>query len=178
MRTHTAVLAFMLAFAAMGHAAPAAPPLQAELSAAPGNPASPQMGDRLNYHSIIRNTGPAPLANVIAWLGLVQVDHGQEQPVDLEDWSAHKALTIPSLAPGQAVQTDWPMRLIASGHYRIVVSVVSGSGELVPSPFVDLAVRAKPVVQSTRVLPVALGLPLLLLAGLLLRCRRGWSISA
>ena len=41
---------------------------------------------------------------MIAWLSLVQVDLGKEQPVDLEDWSAHKVVTIASLAPGQAVE--------------------------------------------------------------------------
>lgn len=150
------------------------PSLQVDLAPAPANPASPQMGDRLSYRTSIRNVGKAPVEGIVAWLALVQVDRGKEQPVDLEDWSAHKAVTIASLAPGQAVQTDWPMRLIAAGHYRVVVSAAaSGGGPLAPSPCVDLAVRAKPVVESSRVLPVALGVPALLLAGLLLRRRQG-----
>jgi len=154
--------------------ATAAPALQVDLAPAPANPASPQMGDRLSYRTSIRNVGRAQVEGIVAWLGLVQVDKGKEQPVDLEDWSAHKAVTIPSLAPGQAVQTDWPMRLIAAGHYRVVVSAAAaGGGPLTPSPFVGLAVRAKPVVESGRVLPVALGVPALLLAGLLLRRRQG-----
>lgn len=148
--------------------------LRVDLTAAAGNPVSPQMGDRLSYRTSIRNVGAAPIQSIVAWLGLVQVDRGKEQPVDLEDWSAHKAVTIASLAPGQAVQTEWPMRLIAAGHYRVVVSAAaSGGGPLTPSAFVDLTVRAKPVVESSRVLPVALGVPVLLLAGLLLRRRQG-----
>ncbi len=153
--------------------------LQVDLTAAPANPAAPQMGDRLSYRTNIRNVGAVPIPNIVAWLGLVQVDRGKEQPVDLEDWSAHKAVTIASLAPGQAVQTEWPMRLIAAGHYRVVVSAAaSGGGPLTPSPFVDLAVRAKPVVESGRVLPVALGVPALLVAGLLLRRRQGQGVPA
>ncbi len=154
--------------------AAATPSFQVDLVPAPANPVSPQMGDRLSYRTSIRNLGRAPVEGIVAWFGLVQVDKGKEQPVDLEDWSAHKAVTIPSLAPGQAVQTDWPMRLIAAGHYRVVVSAAAaGGGPLTPSPFVDLAIRAKPVVESGRVLPVALGVPALLVAGLLLRRRQG-----
>ena len=154
-------------------AGPAATPsLQVELAPDPGNPASPKMGDRLRYQSTIRNIGPAPVQGVVAWLGLVQVDPGLEQPVDLEDWSAHKAITVPLLAPGQSVSTEWPMRLIAAGRYRVVISAAAGDGPLSPSPFVDLAIRQKPVVESARVLPVALGVPALLLGSLVLLLRR------
>ena len=148
--------------------------LRVELTPAASNPAQPQMGDRLSYQTSIRNVGAAPIEGIVAWLGLVQVDRGKEQPVDLEDWSAHKAVTIPSLSSGQAIQTEWPLRLIASGHYRVVVSAAAADGgPLTPSPFVDLTVRAKPVVESSRVLPVAIGVPALLLTCLLVRRRQG-----
>jgi hypothetical protein len=178
--THVAIVALLLVTAVFGLSAqPAAaaaamahPSLQVDLAPDPGNPAKPKMGDRILYRSTIRNAGNAPVQGVVAWLGFVQVDPGQEQPVDLEDWSAHKAVTVPSLAPGQTVSTEWPMRLIAAGHYRVVVSAAAGDGALSPSPFVDVAVLQKPVVESGRVLPVALGVPALLAGGLLLRRRR------
>ncbi len=166
-----------LARPASGDHAVAAQPLQVELAPDPGNPANPKMGDQMLYRTTIRNAGTHPIRGGVAWLGLVQVDPGQEQPVDLEDWSAHKAVTIPVLAPDQAVATEWPMRLIAAGHYRVVVSAAAGDGALSPSPFVNLSVMEKPVVESGRVLPVALGMPALLLGGLLLR-RHGWRNAA
>lgn len=138
-------------------------PLAVELKPANTNPAAPQMGDYLTFRSVIKNTGNQPIDGVIAWISLVQVDKGKEQPVDLEDWSAHKAVAAYTLAPGAVIKTDWPMRLIQPGHYRVVVSAVSREGaELTPSPFADFAVKAKPVVESTRVLPVAFGVPLAL----------------
>lgn len=138
-------------------------PLAVDLAPSPDNPASPQMGDNLSFHSIIQNDGQTPEHGLIAWLSLVRIDPGNEQPVDLEDWSAHKAIAAKALAPGQTIQTDWPMRLIQDGIYRVVVSVVSRDGAgLTPSPFVDFSVRQKPVVESQRVLPVALGVPLLI----------------
>ena len=138
------------------------------------NPTSPQMGDTLAFHSVIHNAGNAPIEGLIAWLSLVQVDKGKEQPVDLEDWSAHKAVTASSIAPGGRLESTWPMRLIQAGKYRVVVSAVSRDGTgLVASPFADFTVRQKPVVESRRVLPVAFGVPLLLGAVMLWRWKIG-----
>jgi hypothetical protein len=147
----------------------AASPLKIELSPAPGNPAAPRMGDRLAFHSVITNTGQQPIDGVIAWVGLLKVDPGHEQPVDLEDWSAQKAVTQSTLPPGGTIEVDWPLRLIEDGHYRLVASAVSRSGEIATSPLADFSVQRKPVVESSRVLPVAFGVPLLLLALLLHR---------
>jgi hypothetical protein len=147
--------------------------LAVDLTPDPRNPTSPQMGDNLAFHTVIRNTGAQAVDGVIAWISLVQIDKGKEQPIDLEDWSAHKAVTAASLPPGQTLATDWPMRLIQAGNYRVVVSAVSRDGtRLVASPFADFTVRQKPVVESQRVLPVALGVPLLLAGAMLLRGRK------
>ena len=164
-----------LAFAAalLVSATALADPLAITLVPDGANPPSPQMGDRLLFHSTIRNTGTAPIDGMVGWISLVQVDRGREQPMDLEDWSAHKAITLAELPPGQAVKTDWPMRLIQAGHYRVVVSAATRTGAtLVASPFTDFVVRQKPVVESQRVLPVAFGIPLLLGIAMLWRGRR------
>src|SRR5882724_7789615 len=145
MKLPALIVATLLAVSATGASAA---PLSVELAPDVANPASPQMGDRLQFRTVIRNDGSAPIEGVIAWISLVQIDRGREQPVDLEDWSAQKAVTAASLQPGQALQTDWPMRLIQAGTYRVVVSVVSRDGAgLVASPFADFAVRQKPVVE-------------------------------
>ena len=151
-----------------------AAPISISIAPAAQNPASPQMGDHLSFHTIIRNDSMAPVDGLIAWLSLVQVDRGHEQPIDLEDWSAHKAETAAKLAPGQALETDWPMRLIQAGRYRVSVAAASRSGvEPTTSPFADFTVRQKPVVESQRVLPIAFGLPFLLIGALLWQIRKG-----
>ncbi len=128
------------------------------------NPPSPQMGDWLKFHSVIQNSGIQQAHGVVAWISLVQVDPGHEQPMDLEDWSAHKAVTQAILQPGQQVNVEWPMRLIQAGAYRVVISTVDReTGHVMTSPFVDFQVRRKPVVESVRILPVAFGVPGLLL---------------
>lgn len=156
----------------------AAEQLDISLSAQPSNPATPQMGDHLNFVSAIRNTGHTPAQGIVAWISLVQVDPGHEQPVDLEDWSAHKAVTRAILAPGEQITVAWPMRLIQAGDYRVVISAVErNTPHIITSPFLDFHVRRKPVVESKRILPVAFGVPGLLGLAMLWRLRRRWSVS-
>ena len=171
MRLYAFVFPVILACSAIGtHAAP----LAIELAPSATNPANPQMGDHLSFHSVIRNDGTTPVEGIIAWLSLVQTDKGKEQPIDLEDWSAHKAVTIPALAPGQNVQTDWPIRLIQAGNYRVAISaMMQGNADLAASAFAAFTVREKPVVESARVLPIAFGMPALLALLLFWRWRRG-----
>jgi hypothetical protein len=98
-----------------------APQLQVELVPSASNPPAPRMGDGLAYRAVIRNDGQVPISGVRAWISLLEVDPGKEQPVDLEDWSAQKAVTLASIAPGQTIDTEWHLRLIQSGSYRISV---------------------------------------------------------
>ncbi|WP_160119821.1 hypothetical protein [Rhodovarius lipocyclicus] len=157
-------------------AAPA--PLEVTLAPDAANPPAPRMGDRLTYHAVIRNPSPtAEASGVVAWLTILRVDAGHEQAIDLEDWSANKALTIPALGPGGSARSDWSLRLIAPGTYRVLVSAATRDA---PVPAIGtgaiFSIAPKPVVESARVLPVALGVPAalaLLLVARLFAGRRG-----
>ncbi|MGB8334705.1 MAG: hypothetical protein WCE56_09445 [Desulfobacterales bacterium] len=152
----------MVLLAAVSTAAEA--PLMLDLRPDHNNPPAPVMGDHLRFWSTIINTGADPIEGLVAWISLVEIDPGNEQPVDLEDWSAHKAVTGATLEPGQSLRTDWPMRLIKGGDYRVVVSVADRSSHTVfTSPTIQFHVLQKPVLQSGRVLPVAAGVPLLII---------------
>ena len=143
-------------------------PVSLDLQPNSANPVSPVMGDRLRFWCTITNTGTAPIEGLVAWLSLVEIDPGKEQPVDLEDWSAHKAVTGASLWPGEFLRTDWPMRLIKGGDYKVVISVTDRNHRQVcTSPTIQFHVRQKPVIQASRVMPVAAGMPLLFM-GLML----------
>ncbi len=157
----TRIAAALLGLA--GIAGACASPLVITLAADQANPGDPTMGDRLRFHSVIANGGESPLEGLVAWISLVEVDLGREQPVDLEDWSAHKAVTGARLAPGARLETEWPMRLIQDGDYRVVISATDRGGqEVYTSPVVQFHVTRKPVVESARILPVAIGIPLLI----------------
>lgn len=152
-------------------------PMTLGLRPDPGNPAEPAMGNHLKFWSTITNTGDRPSEGLVAWISLVEIDPGNEQPVDLEDWSAHKAVTGARLGPGQSLNTEWPMRLIRGGDYRVVISVTDRNRQTVTtSPTIEFHVKQKPVIQSSRILPVAAGVPLLLIWLMLVnmaRLRRG-----
>ena len=155
-------------------------PLALDLRPDDKNHSEPVMGDHLRFWSTITNTGVIPIKGLVAWISLVEIDPGNEQPVDLEDWSAQKAIAGASLGPGQSLRTDWPMRLIKGGDYRVVVSVTDRGGRRVfTSPTVQFHVRQKPELQAGRVLPVAAGVPLLII-GLVVfnktRSRRGGNL--
>ena len=108
------------------------------------NPAEPTMGDHLRFWSTITNTGTKPISGLVAWISLVEIDPGNEQPVDLEDWSAHKAVTGATLGPGESLRTDWPMRLIKGGDYRVVISVTDRNHQTVfTSTTLEFHVRQK-----------------------------------
>ncbi|WP_321495381.1 hypothetical protein [uncultured Desulfobacter sp.] len=161
------VIALILLSASISAAAQ--PPVSLSLASDVKNPATPVMGDNLKFRSTITNTGSSPMGGLVAWISMVEIDPGNEQPVDLEDWSAHKAVTWAGLKPGESLRTDWPMRLIKGGDYRVVVSTTDRSGRQVyTSPTVQFHVRQKPVLQAGRVLPVAGGMPLLFIGLMIL----------
>ena len=153
--------------------------LKLELIPSPNNPATPRMGDALAFRAVIRNDGRMAVKGVIAWISLLETDPGKEQPVDLEDWSAQKAATLAGIAPGQSAETEWRLRLIQSGNYRIAVMAAATGDALdrnpgpVASPFAEFTVAAKPAVETGRVLPIASGVPLAIGAVLLWRGARG-----
>jgi len=154
-------LSAMTLFASIAFADQA--PLTIDLRPDDQNPSAPTMGDNLRFWSIISNTGIKPIEGLVAWIGLVEIDPGNEQPVDLEDWSAHKAITGASIGRGESLRTDWPIRLIKGGDYRVVVSATDrDSHSVFTSATIQFHVRQKSVLQTKRVLPVAAGVPLLI----------------
>ncbi len=167
-------VALLVAVVFAAAAAPAfASGLDISIQPAAGNPAQPRMGDRLTFHTVIRNADAKPVEGLIAWISLVEVDKGNEQPVDLEDWSAGRAITAGALPPAGIIQTDWPIRLIKAGDYRVVVSAATQKGTgLATSPFADFTVRQKPVVDSGRLLPVIIFVPGILAAAMFWRIWR------
>lgn len=127
------------------------------------NPITPTMGDWMYFHSAILNLSDKPINGLVAWISLIEVTPGKEQPMDLEDWSAHKAVSGATLSPGSMLNTKWPVRLIQSGDYRVVISVTEQNEHTVyTSPTLQFHITRKPVIQSSRILPVALGIPLII----------------
>lgn len=125
-----------------------------------------QMGDLPVFKGKVTNQGANVLKSLVVYLSLVSLQPGREHPVDLEDWSAQKAIRIDHLAPGQTMTREWKMRLIKSGPFGAALTIVNpASDQPQISPLALFDINPKPTVLAGRILPVAVGIPLLL-AGL------------
>jgi hypothetical protein len=123
-----------------------------------------KMGDRPVFKGVVKNSGHRDLQGLVVYLSLVSLKPGHEHPVDLEDWSAQKAIRIDKMMPGETHKQDWPMRLIQSGRFGVALTVVDSlENRPIVSELVPFDIQTKPTVASNRILPVAIGEPLLLL---------------
>jgi hypothetical protein len=123
-----------------------------------------KMGDTPNFAGDITNLGPKPIHGLIGYLSLVSLEPGHEEPVDLEDWSAQKAIRIDHLYPGEIDARNWSMRLIKAGRFGVALTVVDPMDKKpVISELVPFEIQPKTTLASGRILPVAIGEPLLLL---------------
>ena len=84
--------------------------------------------------------------------------------MDLEDWSAQKAVRLDHLNPGATDYRHWGMRLIQARKYGVALTVVDPrENRPIVSDLVPFEVQSKVTLAAGLVLPVALGEPLLIL---------------
>lgn len=128
----------------------------------PTQPLSGTAGQYVNLPATITNTSDNPIKDIVAYVTLVETTSGQQAPVDLEDWSAHRAVTFDSLAPGATENASWDLRLIKGGEYVVYAAAIGkGSSQPAAGPEVPLSVTAQKNLNPGGVLPVALGVPIL-----------------
>ena len=129
------------------------------------NPQSIQanMGDKITYVGTITNNSDTAVDNIISYISLANITPGKEAPMDLEDWSANKAIKIDTIPPHGTYEGKWPMRLINSGSYVAYITVVN-KGVITPisSAISHLEIKRVIRLNPNNVLPVAIGEPLLI----------------
>ncbi len=120
-------------------------------------------GQIITVNGTITNSGSNPIGG-IAYISIIDVQN--KTPIDLEDWSAHKGIDISSLAPGQSIPMEWNVRLVKDGSYTIVILFSSNDGAVPPTASAKtfLEVDPKHNLNPGNVLPVAFGVPALLIA--------------
>ncbi len=124
------------------------------------NQLSGTAGQYVKLPARITNTSGKPVKEVVAYVTLVEITKGSQAPVDLEDWSAHRAITVGSLAPGQSRDVSWSLRLVKGGNYVVYANAIEqGSSQAATGPEVPLDVKAQKNLNPGGVLPVALGVP-------------------
>ncbi len=137
----------------------AAPPLQFEYSSAAT--LSGVSGDFVQVSARVTNVGGQALSDVTVYLSMFNtVD---KTPVDLEDWSAQKAINFQGLPAGQSQAIDLSIHLVNPGEYSLVlVGYVPSADTPTISRATFLHVEARKNLNPGNILVVALGTPLAL----------------
>ncbi|MFC6160069.1 hypothetical protein [Kribbella jiaozuonensis] len=120
-----------------------------------------RLGQTLTVESVVNSPGAA-----IAHLNVVSLDGVY---VDLEDWTQDVAQPVPA---GGETQLDWEFQAVNPGHFAVYVVLIPRNGALVAGPAVHVTVAPRQNLDTTGALTVAIAVPLLLGAGVLLSHRR------
>ena len=108
-----------------------------------------------------------PRKSGIAYISIV--DLVNKAPIDLEDWSASKGLYIPGIKGGQSLPIEWNVRLVKAGSYTIDL-LFNPDGNLntpsIASPRITMEVLPKLNLNPGNVLPVAFGVPAIVIVTL------------
>lgn len=135
---------------------------------------SVEIGTGLSFQfaSTITNQSDQPLAAVIAHLNIVSVDG--DVYVDPEDWSGDRAQYVDTLAPGATTTLVWNVRAVTAGDLILYVAATTSETqtEVVASQPLHATVTATRTINASGVLPIALGVPMLLVVGLGFAVRR------
>lgn len=119
-------------------------------------------GDYATVLAQITNTTQQPISDITTYLSLV--DAQLKLPVDLEDWSAEKGLFIGTIDAGQTLPLNWKIHFVKAGQYTLtIVADIAGQDTPIVSTLTQFSIKPKINLNPGQVLPVALGMPLLLL---------------
>lgn len=140
-------------------------------------------GDEIEFSSAVTNTGAEKTPRVYVAMNIVKTAKGD--PVDPEDWSPQRTQTIETLAPGESVKQSWTVQAILEGDFMVYLTVVpkpqgpDATSQLVSSSGVHVTVHPFAESNPGGVLPVAIGIPLALMAfSILLRRSKRWRREA
>lgn len=158
----------LLAGAALATAAGVPPPVTVTLDR---QDVAVGVGQGFELVSTIENDGPTPLRGLIAHIDVVGTDPARY--VDPEDWCTARTVFLDELEPGGTTAPVWQVQAVDSGPLLlwVTVSQPDGTGVAVSAP-VRLTVGEHVDVNSGGVLPVVVGVPAAVAAGLVVLT--GW----
>ena len=119
-------------------------------------------GDYVTVKAQIKNTSQQSITDITTYLSLV--DTQNKLPVDLEDWSAEKGLYIGTIEPDQILPLNWKIHFVKAGNYSLIVVAIRAGSEIPQvSSITSFHVNPKRNLNPGQVLPVALGMPIVLI---------------
>jgi len=118
-------------------------------------------GDFVVVEAQIQNIGNEPVSGITTYLTLC--DRENKLPVDLEDWSAEKGLFIGTIEPGQIFPLTWKIHFVKAGDYSLaIIAIIETESNPQVSSLTIFKVSPKINLNPGYVLPVALGMPVIL----------------
>jgi hypothetical protein len=122
------------------------------------------LGQTFTVRSTIRNRGSTPATALVAHLSVLSLRDGVY--VDPEDWSTTRTRYLPPIPAGGSTTLTWRVTAVHSGSIGVYVAVLpeSGAGRPVIAPAVRADVAARKTVNVGGVVPIALGVPAVVVA--------------
>jgi hypothetical protein len=134
-------------------------------------------GDEITFATTVTNTGDETSPEVMVAMNIINI--GQGEPVDPEDWSPERTQEVGALEPGESAEQDWSVEAILDGDYMIYMTAIpipespANTSLPIASPAIHLVVDPFQSTNPGGVLPVAIGMPVLLIV-LTVLLRRYW----
>jgi ABC-2 type transport system permease protein len=130
-------------------------------------------GDSVAFDTVLRNTGTKPTAPVIVAMNIINLSKSGDV-VDPEDWSPERTQYVDGLAPGKSVKLSWTVNAVLDGNFMVYLVGIpqpagaNASSKVVTSPGLHLTIGAFSDLNPSGVLPYTLGVPLAVLAVIVL----------
>lgn len=124
------------------------------------------IGEGFRFTSTITNESDQALDGIVAHLNIASADGSTY--VDPEDWSSRRTQYLDTLAPHTSQQIEWSVHAVNGGPLIIYVAVTTRAGPDVVAASQPLraTVTAIRTIDASGVLPVAISVPAIVLAGL------------
>ena len=119
-----------------------------------------KLGHKFAFRSTITNEGSTQLSGVIAHLNVLSYDPGTY--VDPEDWSSHRTIYLPTLAPRATRTITWRMQAVNDGTFAVYVAAVprlGAPGAPATGPAIRVDVAKRTTLNAQGVVPLAVGIP-------------------
>jgi hypothetical protein len=141
---------------------------------------STKLGHTFTFHSTIANHSTAPASGLIAHLNVLSLRNGVY--VDPEDWSSHRTRCLAPIPAGGSTTLTWRIKTVNAGSIGVYVAVLTGNESAArptTGPTLRIAIADRRTLNSGRIVPLALGVPVLIgLALLVVRFRRSRHLTA
>lgn len=128
-------------------------------------------GDAVLFNTSLTNSGAENSPSLTVAMNIINLD-AKGDVVDPEDWSPQRTQYLENFAPGQSATLSWRVNAILAGDYMVYMVVIpkpagqDATSQPVTSSGIHLTVTPFTKLNPGGVLPFAIGVPILLLLGI------------